>query len=224
MTLADLLKENYSNLKDYTVISQLLQFVDEHDSLKDEEVLFSKRLLKVANHILQFNSALFFSTQLEKLYSFSDDAIKKSFTRLYTSKSPTQFAILTGHLYMHQGNFAWGVYKTNGHKPSWLKKGVTSFKRAEQILSSIDTPKNNEYIGWIHYHTGFILALQAEREKSVKLAKRAKRHLLKCKQYQETTNNYSLQSLIPKINQRINSLQRFNRKQTTKKERTTFFI
>jgi len=206
LALEFLLEENYSSLQDVTVIPYVMNYIDKQETLKEAKPLFAKQLLKVATHIIRYDRELFSTTQLRKLHQFSTDAVSKTLTEPISLKDVQERSILVGHLYAHQGHLAKELYYQEGKKQHWLKKSHESFKKAKQILTPIDTVKNEEFLAWLHYHNGFVLYLQAKQQQNTRLAKKAKQDFLRCKQYQETITAPSLDPLVDKVDQYLQSL------------------
>jgi hypothetical protein len=206
LALESLLEENYSSLQDVTVIPYVMNYIDHQETLDDLQPLFAKRLLKVATHIIRYDRDLFSLTQLKKLHQFAIDAVSTTLTASISLEEIQQKSILAGHLYAHQGHLAKELYYQEGKKQHWLKKSHESFKKAKQILTPIATAKNEEFLAWLHYHNGFVLYLQAKQQQNTRLAKKAKQDFLRCKHYQETTSIASLEPLVDKVDQYLQSL------------------
>ena len=106
-----------------------LQYVSLVDTIRDRELLFAKRLTKVASHRLKEHP----DSVLEKLFSFNMEGAEMCGLRDYSEESITENnrIVIRGHFFSHAGTEAYYLHKRQNYNLGWARKSYeASFKAA----------------------------------------------------------------------------------------------
>ena len=107
-----LLEENYQNLNSDLCKKLVKEYVDEHESLKGENIFFIKKLSKVIHNILHTEPS-FFRDDLEKLHRYNIEGVEVIRTldgNEYEDKNLTSIA---SHFLGYAGEIAYQIYSKN---------------------------------------------------------------------------------------------------------------
>ena len=134
----NLLYENYSKLTENTgdlAENLTLQYVSLADTIRDRELLFVKRLTKVASHRLKNHPDLI----LEKLFSFNMDGAEMCGLRDYSEEGIPEDnrIVIKGHFFSHAGTEAYHIYQRHDYDLGWAQKSYEANFRASSSLADL---------------------------------------------------------------------------------------
>ena len=134
----DLLYENYSELTENTgdlTEGLALQYVSLAETIRDRELLFVKRLTKVASHRLKNHP----DSILEKLFSFNIDGAEMCGLRDYSEEGIPEdnCMVIKGHFFSHAGTDAYHIYQRQDHDLGWAQRSYDANSRASSSLADL---------------------------------------------------------------------------------------
>ena len=147
MDLDTLLEQNYEELKDPECKKKVLEYLAEHETVEDEEVVFIKRLTKTASHIIKSDPDSI-DEFLEDLYTFNLTGAKKAFSILNDKEnkdySSNQLLNMTLHFLTYAGDIAMVLFKKTGDI-FWAEKWYDLHRKSADTGMGIDT-KHSVYV------------------------------------------------------------------------------
>ena len=117
MLLEELLQQNYYRLRDQECKQAVLEFLKSHDSVADKDLLFIKRLTKVAHHILNCDAGAL-TALVEKLYHFHKEGVAVAQKIFQPESDDSLVQTIEAHLLAHAGTVALYLARQS---PEWYE-------------------------------------------------------------------------------------------------------
>jgi hypothetical protein len=134
------LNRNYDGIKDEGVISSVVEYIMNHKSVEDENILKIKQITKIAEHILEQNPELLIG-YLDRIYDYNIQGAKKIETAEIPTYSKTNLQNMHSHFYSHAGGIAkrkLNLSKSTDEKAKWAFRWYNSYKKSADIAKTID--------------------------------------------------------------------------------------
>ncbi len=112
-TLDDYVERNYDRLKDSECLPMMLAYLDQTESVLDEDIIFVKQLTKVGRLICKQSPERLTDDHLRKLFQFNLDGLRL-IREHADDEEQKRYAIIDAHLLADAANIADLLYKRTG--------------------------------------------------------------------------------------------------------------
>ena len=201
-TLKDLLRQNYDALTNPECKDAVLEYMSNNETVLDRDIIFIKRLTKVAQHIYKSDPKSL-ENMLERLYQYNYDGIQKIQTGDINNRyNKNNLLNIKSHLHAYAGDTAEAIFEVT-QDLKWAKRFYDDYKLSADLSKHLD----KKHSAHAYSFAGDAAKIMFEKTEDVKWVNKAIECYKTFQDYYTQNPNPKMNNLIKKIKENESYLQ-----------------